>query len=79
MITVFAITDWTDGQDDMHLRILGAKHIDGLLQIVGTCIDRQFFFLKERLRPLLTVIDDLARFLQTIHMIGSKSEESRLD
>ena len=44
MITIFAITNGTDGQDDMHLRILGMKHIDGLLQIVGTCIDRAAAF-----------------------------------
>ena len=75
MIAVFAITDRTDGEDDMHIGILLAKEIDGLLKIVGTLIYRQIFFIKQGSGAFLTIIDNLTRFLQAIDMIGAQSKE----
>ena len=71
MIAVFAITDRTDGEDDMHIGILLAEEIDGLLKIVGTLIYRQIFFIKQGSGAFLTIINNLTRFLQAIDMIGA--------
>ena len=60
----------------MHIGILLSKDINSLLQIVGTLIYRQLFLLKQRLRTLLTIIHDFARFLQPIDMVGTEGEES---
>ena len=76
MIAVFAIANRADSEDDMHIRIHLAEQIDGLHQILSTLIDREFFLLEERLRPLLTIIHDLARFLQTVYMVSSKRQEN---
>ena len=64
--------DWNDTDARVHL----TKEGNGLSQVVGTLIDREFLFLKEGCWALLAVIYDLACFLQTIDMIGTKSEEN---
>ena len=58
--TVFAVTDGADGEDDADRGILLPQERDGLLQVVGTGLDGEFFFGKEGLGTLLTVVDNLA-------------------
>ena len=77
MIAIFTITDGANGEDDADLWVMLAEHVDSLLQVVSTRVNSEFFFLKKGCRTLLTIVDYLARFLQTIDMIGAESEENR--
>lgn len=77
MIAVFTIADRTDGQDDADLWVMLAENVDGLLQVVSTRINSEFLFLKEGSRALLTVVDNLACFLQAVDMVGAEGEENR--
>ena len=78
MIAVFAITDRTDRENNMHIRILLAEDMDSLLQIVGTLIYRKFLLIEQASGPFLAIIDNLARFLQPIDVIGAQGEENGL-
>jgi hypothetical protein len=78
VVAVFAITDRTDGEDDADCRILLSQEDDGLLQVVSTGFDRKFFFRKEELGTLLTVVDDFIGRPQTINMIRAQSQKDGL-
>ena len=78
MIAVFAITDRTDRENNMHIRILLAEDMDSLLQIVGTLIYRKFLLIEQGCGPFLAIIDNLACFLQPIDVIGAQGEEDGL-
>jgi hypothetical protein len=75
VVTVFAITDGADGQYNMYVGINTAKEVYRLAKVVGTLIHGEYFFLKEMLGALLTVVDDFASCLETIDMVGAEGQE----
>ena len=79
MVAVFAIADGTNGEHDAHIGIGGMQDIDGLLQVIGTLIYREFLLGKERLGALLAVIHNLACFIENINVIGAEGQECSLD
>ena len=79
MVAVFAIADGTNGEYDAHIGIGGMQDIDGLLQVIGTLIYREFLLGKERLGALLAVIYYLACFIENINVIGAEGQECSLD
>ena len=60
----------------MHLGVALSKQVDNLLQIVSTRLNREQFLLKESLGSLLAVVDNLARLLQSVDMVGTQREEN---
>ena len=75
MIAVLAVTDGTDGEDDLDVGTTAAKEVDSTEQVVGTLVDRQFFLLEKDCRPLLTVVDNLARLTEAVDVVGTEGEE----
>jgi hypothetical protein len=45
------------------------------LKIVSTLVDRELFLLKESSWTLLTVINDVTCFLETVDMVGAERQE----
>ena len=60
----------------MHLGVALTEQVDGLLQIVSTGLNGELFLLKESLGSLLAVVDNLARLLQSVDMVGTQREEN---
>ena len=60
----------------MHLGVALTEQVNGLLQIVSTRLNREQFLLKESLGSLLAVVDNLARLLQSVDMVGTQREEN---
>ena len=79
MVAVFAIADGANGEYDAHIGIGRMQDIDGLLQVIGTFIYREFLLGKERLGALLAVIYYLACFIENINVIGAEGQECSLD
>ena len=75
VVAVFAVADGTDGEDYVNVGTMTAQQVDDTEQIVGTFIDGQFLFLEEGGWALLAVVDNLARLLQAIDVVGAKGEE----
>jgi hypothetical protein len=75
MIAIFAITDRTDSEDDADIGIFLTQKRNSLLQVVGTGFDGEFLFRKERLRTLLTVVDNFTCLFQTINVVRTEGEE----
>jgi hypothetical protein len=78
VVAVFAVTDRTDGEYDADRGVHLTEERDGLLQVVSTGFDRKFFFRKEKLGTLLTVVDDFIGRPQTINMIRAQSQKDGL-
>ena len=76
VIAVFTIADGADGQHDTDIGIRLAKKGDGLLEVVGTLIDGEFFLMKQSSRAFLAIINYFARFLQAVDVVGAESKEN---
>ena len=76
MITVFAIADWTHGEQKPRLGKGRADQHDRLRKRRCALFDSQLLFVEKLLRPLLTVVHDLTRGDETIDMIGAEREDS---
>ena len=75
VIAVLTVTDGTHCQHHLHSRVMAAQQRDGLLQVVGTGLYREFLLLKEGGRALLTVVYNLAGLLEPIDMVGSQRQK----
>ena len=75
MITILSIAYRADRHYDMSIGTTFQQLIDSLREIINARCNRQFLFLKEILRSLLTIIHNLACRLQPIDMIGAEGEE----
>jgi hypothetical protein len=75
MIAVLAIADGADGEDDLGVGTMAAEQVDGSTQVVGTLVDGKLLLLEEGGGALLAVVDDFARFLQTVDVVGAEGDE----
>ena len=76
MITIFAIADWTHGEQETCLGKRRTDQSDCLRKCLGTLLDRQQFFVEKFLWPLLTVVHDLTRGDEPVDMIRAEREDS---
>ena len=75
MVAVLAIADGADGEDDLGVGTMAAEQVDGSTQVVGTLVDGELFLLEKGGGALLAVVDDFARFLQTVDVVGAEGDE----
>ena len=75
VIAIFAVTDGTDGEDNVDVGATGTQQVDDAHQVVGTFVDGEQFLLKQRGRALLTVVNNIARLLQAVHVVGAEGDE----
>ncbi len=59
----------------MHVSTTLYQFINSLRKVINTLGNRQLFFQKKMMWPLLTIIHNLACLLQPINMVGTQSEE----
>ena len=76
VVAIFAVADGTDGEDYVNVGTMTAQQVDDTEQIVGTFIDGQFLFLEEGGWAFLAVVDNLARLLQAIDVVGAQRQEN---
>ena len=72
---IFGIAYGTDSEDYMHIGTFLIQRRHTLRKIFGAFVDREFPFLKQSGRSFLAVVDNHARFLEDIDMIGAEGEK----
>ena len=79
MESVFAIADGAHGEYHVGFGPAVGYQGDGLLKALDRIVDRHLALLKELLRPLLTIVDHLARGAEYIDVVGAEGNHDGID
>ena len=77
--SVFAIADGAHGEYHVGFGPTVGYQGDGLLKALDRIVDRHLALLKELLRPLLTIVDHLARGAEYIDVVGAEGNHDGID
>ena len=75
VVAVLAVANGTDGEDNLDVGTAAAEQVNGAAEVVGTLIDAELLFLEEGCRPLLAVVDNLARLFQPVDVVGAEGDK----
>ena len=78
MEAVFRIAYRTNSEDDAYIGGHLLQKVDTTCEIIGTLLHRKDLLREEPLRTFLTVIHNLTRLVEDIHMIGTQGKHRHI-